>query len=277
MGKEYTDEAAHEGQHTGLNVPETVPVTVPLVSLEELLADLDLIEPNDAVWKRQPEEPSGWYKRFTKFRLMEPDRKISKVFREEEQAAVKKGRTKPARSLPNGTWYAQAQKWEWQARAEAWDAWVAGVLEKHIAREKAQVLTSGLALMHKRIEVLNGLAQQLLAYTADKHLVWLPDVKSVGTGSTARQVDLIRFNAELFSELRAMLADIAAEKGERVKTTKSELSGPEGGPIETNQVIFYRPLVQPEPDEGEGSDGAGAALDEDAGEETGSEDDDEVG
>ncbi len=48
----------------------------------------------------------------------------------------------------------------------------------------------------------------------DPAKIWLPDVKSIGTGPTAERVDLVQFNAPLIRELRACLDDIAAELGD---------------------------------------------------------------
>jgi hypothetical protein len=166
-------------------------------------------------WVQQPGESLVWYKRFTRFRLMEPVRSIAAVFQE-----VKKGESQS--NIPPGSWYEAAKQWRWEERAAAWDASLDKQIEQQIATERKKVLRSRYALMHKRIEKLDEIAQRLIGYLDDENNVWLPDVKAIGTGPNARQVDLIRFNAPLFSEIRGYLADIAAEKGERVK--KSEVS-----------------------------------------------------
>src|SRR5579859_8179467 len=64
------------------------------------------------------------------------------------------------------------------------------IQSERAAREKAlaeaeqaeitRILTSGYALMHKRVEALNALSQKLEAYLADENKVWLPDVKAIG-------------------------------------------------------------------------------------------------
>lgn len=168
-----------------------------------------------APWDRQLNEPPIWYKRFTKFRLMEPVRSIADVYREEQ-----KGEKESVK--PPGRWYETAKRWQWEERAVAWDAHVDEQLEKRIAAERKSVLRSRYALLHKRVEALDTIAQRLIGYLDDENNVWLPDVKAIGTGPNARQVDLVRFNDALFSEIRGYLGDIAAEKGERVK--KNELS-----------------------------------------------------
>jgi len=99
------------------------------------------------------------------------------------------------------------------------------IQSERAAREKAlaeaeqaeitRILTSGYALMHKRVEALNALSQKLEAYLADENKVWLPDVKAIGTGEFAERVDLVTFNADLVKEYRATFDDLAKELGQR--------------------------------------------------------------
>jgi len=98
-------------------------------------------------------------------------------------------------------------------------------LSKFEQEEITRILTSGYALMHRRVEALDRLAKKLEAYMEDEHNIWLPDVKSIGTGPTAERVDLVTFNDRLLSEYRATFADLASELGQRVKKTDIEHSG----------------------------------------------------
>lgn len=195
------------------------------------------------VWARQPDEPPLWFLRFERYRLMWPH-SIPAVYRqiwreerrkEREQCAGKDGAEKSGKEreidltleleLPKeapSKWYELARKWQWKERAAAYDAHLTAELEAEIESEKARVLVEGFAQRHRRIATLNAKAEQLLAMTEDPAKIWLADVKSIGTGPTAERVDLVTFNAQLFHELRATLADIAAELGERVK--KKELA-----------------------------------------------------
>lgn len=170
------------------------------------------------LWDRQEGEPLRWYQRFEKYRLMEPLHSIPKVFQEEQTL---KNPEKP-RMKPDKDWYAIAKQWRWEERAAAWDASQDDLLEKQIAAEEKNVLREAFALKHRRVKELNRIVEKLIAYVEDEEHIWLPDVKAIGTGPNARQVDLIRFNAALFSEIRAHFDDIAKEKGERVK--KSDVS-----------------------------------------------------
>jgi transposase len=76
-----------------------------------------------------------------------------------------------------------------------------------------KILTSGYALIHKRVEALDKLATLLQEEVFDESKRWLLDVKAVGF----ERVDLKQFNGDLIKEYRATFADLAAELGQRVK------------------------------------------------------------
>jgi hypothetical protein len=171
-------------------------------------------------WDKQSGESDLWYRRFAKFRLMEPVRKIAFVF-QEEQAEGSRGKQ---RTEPPGAWYEIAKQWRWEERAAAWDAFQDDQIEKQIITERKKILRSRYALIHKRVELLDRKIQQLVEITDRDDGIWLLDVKSVGTGPTAERVDLVQFNADAFRELREYLGDIAAELGERVKKTDATVT-----------------------------------------------------
>lgn len=188
-------------------------------------------------WSRLPGETPLWFGRFECYRLMWPH-SIPHLYRlewreqrrKEREGEEKRGKERKiditleleAPKEAPGKWYEMAAKWKWRERAAAYDASVTAKLEAEIEPERARVLVEGFAQVHRRIAILNAKALQLLAMTEDPNKVWLPDVKSVGTGEFAERVDLVQFNSALFHELRATFADIAAELGERVK--KKELA-----------------------------------------------------
>jgi hypothetical protein len=183
-------------------------------------------------WERLPGEPLRWYERFTAFRLMEPVRSVAQVYYAEHPTLK---HAEGRRKIP-GDWYSYARKWNWEARATAYDEEQAKELEQQIAAERTKVMTSGLSLMHKRLQLLNHLTLQLVSMTKDEDKVWIPDVKAIGTGPNAKQVNLRNFNDALYREIREYLTDISEEMGERVK--KSELSAKVHT---TGQVGVYLP------------------------------------
>lgn len=171
-------------------------------------------------WERQNGEPLLWYRRFERFRLMEPVRSIASVFQTEE---TEKNREKP-RTKATGDWYEQAKLWRWEDRAATWDNYQDEQIEKQILAEQKKILRARYALKHKRIELLDRKAHQLAELTDDEGSIWIPDVKSVGNGPTAQRVDLVQFNDAAFRELREYLTDIADEMGERVKKQETAIT-----------------------------------------------------
>lgn len=124
----------------------------------------------------------------------------------------------------------QLERWSsefaWQSRVKVYDAEQVKAQEEVMAEEKAKVLRTNFALMHKRVEVLDRITEKLLAYTEDEDKVWLPDVKAIGNGPGAERVDLIAFNDALFKEVREYLTDIAEETGGRIKKTQTAITLP---------------------------------------------------
>ena len=70
------------------------------------------------IWARQAGEPLMWYRRFERYRLMQPVRSIVAVFREEKRANE--------RDEAPGRWYEEAKKWRWDERVAAWDVYLDG-------------------------------------------------------------------------------------------------------------------------------------------------------
>jgi hypothetical protein len=140
--------------------------------------------------------------------------------------------TAPTQSLNTlQTWSAS---FNWVTRATAYDAdW-----EARKTAERDAAMAYGLALDYERVDRLKRLADFLEGQIYERgedgiyHNVWVPDVKSIGSGEFAERVDIERFNSALLSEYRSTLDDLAKETGGRVK--KSELSGKDGGPIEVD-------------------------------------------
>ena len=171
-------------------------------------------------WDRQSGE-SNWYPRFLLYRDMPhsvppmPRTLFGAASLHQSQRGGKKlTGTPPA-------WIDASRKWNWKERAEAYDAHLQQEREAIAASERVKVLTTGYALMHERVKTLDVLAKKLVADVA-KGRLYRQDVRSVGTGKDAHQVAIELFDEGVIRELRACLADIAAEMGERVK--KSEVA-----------------------------------------------------
>ncbi len=124
-----------------------------------------------------------------------------------------------------------SRRYGWVVRAESYDA----RLEAEKNTRAAEVMASGLALAHERVDKLKELAAFLEGQMYERgqdgkfHNVWLPDTKAIGQGEHTQIIDIEHFNGALISQYRETLADIAAETGGRVK--KSEVTGADGGPL----------------------------------------------
>jgi hypothetical protein len=151
-------------------------------------------------------------------------RSVNAVFEAENKEKQGKTRTKISKN-----WYDTAKQWEWNERAKAWDEEQRKERDRLIALEEEEILKSRYALKHSRIQVLNKLTEQLVEEAENISNMYL-----VGAKET-------KFNDGLYGTIDKYLASIAAEKGERVKLTKSELTGKDGGPIETSGIAVYLP------------------------------------
>jgi len=67
-------------------------------------------------WERQKGEKNLWFDRFTRFRLMGPDRSLLAIYNEWQDTKGRKRTRTPATS-----WRKACDKWQWRKRAEAWD------------------------------------------------------------------------------------------------------------------------------------------------------------
>ena len=126
----------------------------------------------------------------------------------------------PSRS--RGTLKDWGAKYGWIKRGQLYDE----QLEAQKNAKAAEIMNSGLALAHERVERLQDLADFLADEVRRYDRVWLPDVKQIGSGNSAERVDLERFNSALIDQYRGTLDDLAKETGGRVK--KSEFAGPGG-------------------------------------------------
>jgi hypothetical protein len=148
---------------------------------------------------------------------------------------------------------AWSAKYDWVARAELYDA----EIERIKNERRREIMESGLALDHERVERLKGLANFLLdeiektappvrvideegnegLVDGERYRVWLPDVKQIGSGETAERVDIERYNSAIFSDLRGILDDLAKETGGRV--AKQDITS--GGEKLESSVIIILP------------------------------------
>ena len=148
-------------------------------------------------------------------------------------------------------------RFEWQARAGAYDAEIDRQKTVAVAAARKASLESGLALEYERVEKLKKLAadleQQIFYETtmnaegdelADEpnsperksglkvkirpHL-WVRDVKQIGGGEYATEVEIFRYNAAIVQDYRGVLDDLAKETGGR--KVRQEITGDPDKPV----------------------------------------------
>lgn len=142
--------------------------------------------------------------------------------------------------------------YDWQERAAAYDAEIDRQKTAAVAAARKASLESGLALDHERVEKLKRLAadlEQQIFYEAPMadgeelegeleksglkvkirpHL-WVRDVKQIGGGEHASEVEVFRYNSALVSDYRGVLDDLAKETGGR--KVRQELTGKDDSPL----------------------------------------------
>lgn len=106
----------------------------------------------------------------------------------------------------------------------------------HITEQNA--LIEGYALKEHRVYKLATLAA-LLERDLFGGLLWLEDVKGVGSGVVAQVVDFEEFNKAEVDAYRGVLDDIAKETGGRV--VKQEIGGKDGGAIPVKAYLVVSP------------------------------------
>jgi hypothetical protein len=171
------------------------------------------------------------------FLRMGPGRALIKLA-ERYQAAGDDDQAPPTRS------HGLLRKWshffDWPARATDYDARQDLERTRLAEERRREAMETGLALDYERVIALKKLAKKLKGYLSEHDRVWLRDYK--GLGENMHEIE--RFNAPLIDQYRGTLEDLAKERGERKQ--KTEISGPDGKPIETSAKANYTKLTTQE-------------------------------
>lgn len=155
------------------------------------------------LWERQESEPNLWYERFMLYFMLGPSRSLRQAILQET-----KGDKERQISVPQSWWDAY-KTWNWKERAEAYDEY-----------RRKQVFTEGNAYDVRRVERLNYYSLRL-EQELDKIFASLP-----------KKPKKPWFNHFLYEKYLQTLEALAQETGGRVKTTKQEVTGKDGGAVE---------------------------------------------
>lgn len=152
-----------------------------------------------ATWHRQPNESNKSYAAFQTYLSLGAERSLEKV-------RQKIGKSKAICER----W---SSRWEWVARATAYDQHMAEVAQAQREAEVQRVVQNHYANMHTRVQELDEVATMLREMIDDEDNLW----NESKYGRT--------FNSFLIAEFRGCLDDIAAELGHRVKKSDVTLTG----------------------------------------------------
>jgi hypothetical protein len=180
--------------------------------------------------KGQKESPRA-RRAFDDYLRMAPGKTQSRSLRN-LLAAYKTNPLAPTKSWATLTGW--SHRYHWVARAAEWDRAEAARIADEYQRRRRAIMETGLAQVHERVDKLNTMFDRLFEDFSAADTLWLHEPKGIGSGENFREVEVIRFNASLVGELRALLDDIASEVGGRPR--KTELTGKNGGPIRSTST-----------------------------------------
>jgi len=153
---------------------------------------------------------------------MGPGRSLAKLNRKYREDVQNESPSKAVGTLTN--W---SGRYGWVKRAEQYDA----MIEEEKTQIALDMMRSGLALDYERVDKLKSLFDLLFGELMEEgedgllHNLWLPDVKSIGSGEFAERVDIERYNSPIIGDLRGLLDDLAKETGGRVKMQEVKHAG----------------------------------------------------
>ncbi|ABX04030.1 MAG TPA: hypothetical protein DEF47_18095 [Herpetosiphon sp.] len=130
-------------------------------------------------------------------------------------------------------------EFHWTDRAKAYDAQLEQAKNDALAARRREVFEDGLGLDFERVIKLKELAKDLEEQIkeVDEHHphkrpnVWIRDVKQIGAGEYAEQVEIYRYNSALISDYRGVLDDLAKETGGRKQKQEHVHKGDRSAPI----------------------------------------------
>jgi hypothetical protein len=184
---------------------------------EQSLLSAPISSDNEQPWLQLPKENNLWYSRFSQYLALGPTRSIREVCRLEKRNG--------GATSPGAPWFKAAQRFDWQGRAQAYDAY-----------QRQLVMTHGNALDTERVKKLDELIDKL--YT-----------RAMAVLETAPSD--VQFSEKLVvSLLNAM--DIMARHTGGYAPRRVEHTGKDGKAIEVQEqqmhVIFYVPEAESDSD-----------------------------
>ena len=193
-------------------------------------------------WERQRDEggdlePGLWFSRFDAFRLMDHTRSLLGCVNAERERRGAKRRN----SVP-GSWFRAFKCWHWAERTEAWDAWQRAEDEATWRERRRSALerdwSTGDKLLSLAEQILNEGPKFLKATT--RTVKGRPakvdtEGKLLDPGEPDQRVTIIALSADLAVKASLAGSDLA-RRATGLDVQRHEITGKEGGPIETKDV-----------------------------------------
>ena len=186
-------------------------------------------------WQRLPNEPMRWYARFEAYRLAGPNRSLLGTYNAEQDKEGQKRTPNPPTS-----WRNAMIKYQWAARAEAWDiqeqARITAEREAYLRSLPREFDTDYRFIYEEAIKAWQRSLEDAIT-----------TIEEVIKGDNGDERLKVQKKTEGQSGNPALLAQaMAARKSIREMlgidaAAKIEHSGPDGGPIQFTEVIVELP------------------------------------
>lgn len=181
---------------------------------------------------------------------MGPGRSLQKLQRMYIESTLEKPPSTQLRTIAE--W---SRRFGWQDRANEYDAEIERQKNEYTEQRRREAMETALALDFERVLELKrmfSLLDRELYETDEKgnvtgfkrETVWVPDVKQIGGGQFATQVDIERFNRAIFEVRRGLLDDLAKETGGRKQFTEMDVNL-------ARRIEFFDVIPPEEPDDGQ--------------------------
>ncbi len=181
-------------------------------------------------WERMENEPTKWYNRFERYRLMGSNRSVLATYHA-ESANNGNGRQK---GLTPGSWSINADKWNWKARAEAWDMLeverkaAAAALQQ--AKEEAEREQERQEWRLKRKQLAQGLFAKAVGY-----LNAVGNVKQGEVVTTESYAGM----AKVAGVVKVVLGELRAEFDDAGLSCSNDTTVVADGPYVYIDTVFY--------------------------------------
>ena len=133
----------------------------------------------------------------------------------------------------------------WQDRAKAYEAQLEQEKNDALAARRREVFEDGLALDFERVIELKEMAADLKRQIQEtdnsphgRPNLWVRDVKQIGSGDFAQEVEIYRYNSALFNDWRGVLDDLAKETGGRKQKQEHVHKGDSSAPIVIDSPVM---------------------------------------